>query len=30
MAAVSTLLCLLIGYPMAYYIARANRPRATC
>jgi len=24
MAAVSTLLCLLIGYPMAYYIARAN------
>ncbi|KPC51970.1 ABC transporter permease subunit [Amantichitinum ursilacus] len=24
MAAVSTLLCLLIGYPMAYYIARSN------
>ncbi len=23
-AAISTLLCLLIGYPMAYYIARAN------
>jgi putrescine transport system permease protein len=24
MAAVSTVLCLLIGYPMAYYIARSN------
>ncbi|MFL9989734.1 ABC transporter permease, partial [Paraburkholderia sediminicola] len=23
-AAISTLLCLLIGYPMAYYIARSN------
>ncbi|PCD62889.1 putrescine ABC transporter permease PotH, partial [Burkholderia sp. IDO3] len=27
MAAVSTLLCLLIGYPMAYYIARAEPAR---
>lgn len=27
MAAVSTLLCLLIGYPMAYYIARSSPAR---
>ena len=26
-AAISTLLCLLIGYPMAYYIARSNPAR---
>ena len=29
-AAVSTLLCLLIGYPMAYYIARESGARAIC
>lgn len=29
MAAISTLLCLLAGYPMAYAIARAPQPRRT-
>ena len=30
MAAIGTLLCLLIGYPMAYYIARSLRDAARC
>jgi putrescine transport system permease protein len=29
MAAISTLLCLLVGYPMAYAIARSPQPRRT-
>ena len=30
MAAIGTLLCLLLGYPMAYAIARQPRGAGTC